>query len=163
MKERVREAVFSILGPQAVLDTTVIDLFAGTGALALEAVSRGAARGVVIERNFAVAELLRRNIQDLELEAVVEVIAGDAFIWGQRLELPASDPWLVFCSPPYKFYRDHLPSLLELLTHLHQYAPRLSTLVVEADHAFDFGQLPQADAWSHRDYLPARLAWLRKE
>src|SRR6186713_2214397 len=60
MKDRVREAVFNLLGPQ-IKGTHAIDLFAGTGALGLEAVSRGASRATLIERHLPTAKLIEQN------------------------------------------------------------------------------------------------------
>ncbi len=63
---KVREAVFSILGP-AVLGARVLDLFAGTGALGIEALSRGAAIAVFVEDHPEALKVLRRNLEDLDL------------------------------------------------------------------------------------------------
>src|SRR4051794_22495694 len=60
MKDRVREAVFNLLGKQ-IAGSHAIDLFAGTGALGLEALSRGAARATFIERHFLTAKLIEEN------------------------------------------------------------------------------------------------------
>src|SRR4030042_852816 len=65
---KVREAVFSILGP-AVGGLRVLDLFAGTGALGIEALSRGAAEGVFVEDHPESLKVLRRNLADLGLAA----------------------------------------------------------------------------------------------
>ena len=59
MKDRVRETLFDLLG-QRIKQAVVIDLFAGTGALGFEALSRGAARAVFVERHFTTADVLRR-------------------------------------------------------------------------------------------------------
>ena len=67
MKERVREAVFNLVGP-AVKGKQAVDLFAGTGALGLEAISRGAARAIFIERHYPTLQLIRRNVQSLGVE-----------------------------------------------------------------------------------------------
>src|SRR3954465_4771209 len=75
--DRGREALFSILGP---LDgERVLDLFAGSGALGLEALSRGAASATLVERERAALRALRDNVADLGAEA--EVVAGDALVF----------------------------------------------------------------------------------
>src|SRR4029077_10034324 len=71
MKDRVREALFNLLG-RAVAGKTVIDLFAGTGALALEALSRGASRAVVIEMHRPTARLIVQNAASLAIPANYE-------------------------------------------------------------------------------------------
>jgi 16S rRNA (guanine966-N2)-methyltransferase len=93
--ERVREAIFSILGD--VTGATVLDLFCGTGALGLEAVSRGAQSAVLVDRR---AATVRRNVEELGLEERVEVVAADASRYLRRSEQASFD--LVFCDPPYK-------------------------------------------------------------
>jgi 16S rRNA (guanine966-N2)-methyltransferase len=64
MKDRVREALFNLLG-RAVKDKIAIDLFAGTGALALEALSRGASRAIAIEMHRPTARLIWQNAASL--------------------------------------------------------------------------------------------------
>ncbi len=64
MKDRVREALFNLVGP-SVIDAHAIDLFAGTGALGLEALSRGAARATFVERHYPTAATIKENIATL--------------------------------------------------------------------------------------------------
>ena len=59
---RVREAIFNILGPE-VNDSLVLDLFAGTGALGIEALSRGARKAVFVENNIRSLQVLRKNLE----------------------------------------------------------------------------------------------------
>jgi len=154
MKDRVREAVFNLLGP-SVRDKHVLDLFAGTGALGLEAVSRGAARATLIEQHHPTARALRENVALLGLESDAEVIVANAFLrarWQDRL---GDGPWLVFCSPPYAFYVERAGPMLELLGGLIAAAPAGSEFVVEADQRFDFQQLPDPAGWDVRSYPPA--------
>ena len=87
MTDRVREATFNLLGPR-VVGAHVIDLFAGTGALAFEAISRGAASALLIERHFPTARLIERNATSLGVSDRIRVLAGDTFIWA-RQELAA--------------------------------------------------------------------------
>jgi len=111
MKHRLREAIFDCLGP-AVRGKYVFDLFAGSGATGLEALSRGAARATLIEQHFPTAETIRRNVAALGVEETVQVVAADVFFWHGRLRELGSGPWLVFCSPPYDFYVDRVEELL---------------------------------------------------
>ncbi len=145
MKDRVREALFNLLG-RAVEGKIAIDLFAGTGALALEALSRGALRAVAIEMHRPTARLIWQNAAELDIEtsgeprgernASLNVVTGDAFIWAERMPNPGSEPWLVFCSPPYDFYAARRNEMLALLSRLIQAAPAASLFVVEADDRF---------------------------
>lgn len=77
--DKVREAVFNALGSLEVLDgATVLDLFAGSGAMGIEALSRGAARCTFVENDRAALAALRRNLDSLGLAGRSTVVAGDA-------------------------------------------------------------------------------------
>jgi len=156
MKDRVREAVFNLVGP-AVKGTHAIDLFAGTGALGLEAVSRGAARATFFEQHFPTADVIRGNIAALGIDDACQVVAANTFLAFRRERDMGAAPWLVFCSPPYDFYVDRLEEVLALLATLVGLAPAGSTFVVEADRRFDFAQLPDQLQWDVREYPPARI------
>jgi len=153
MKERVREAVFNLLGP-AVKGLAVIDLFAGTGAMSFEAISRGAASAILIERNFPNVRVIEENAAALGIVSQVTVKAGDTFFVHQQLDLPTG-PWLVFCCPPYALFDEACEDLLKLIKRFCNAAPPGSLIAVEADERFDFNQLPDADAWDVRSYPPA--------
>ena len=161
MKDRLREAVFNLLGP-AVTQKHAIDLFAGTGALALEALSRGAAHATFIEQHYPTAEILSRNIAALGVEALCEVVTANVFAWFRRRPDLGPTPWLVFCSPPYDFYINRADEMLALLGGLIASAPNESIFVVEADERFDFGLLPAPHAWDIRRYAPAMIGIYRK-
>ena len=161
MKDRVREAVFNLVGP-AVIGSHAIDLFAGTGALGLEAISRGAARATLVEQHFPTARIIRDNAETLGVSDRVEVATGDSFIWARRAADLGPQPWVVFCSPPYAFYVDRQPDMLALIGTLVERAPEGSKLVVEADKRFDFGLLPEPDRWDVREYLTAVVGIMKK-
>ncbi len=161
MKDRLREAVFNLLGP-AVRGTHAIDLFAGTGALGLEAVSRGAARATLVERHLPTARVIRGNVAALGVDAVAQVVTASAFRWFARGPDLGSAPWLVFCSPPYEFYVSRAGEMIGLLGQMMAAAPAQSMFVVEADRRFDFALLPDARAWDVRSYRPALVGIYRK-
>ena len=154
MKDRVREAVFNLLGPR-VVGTHAVDLFAGTGALGLEALSRGAVRATFIEQHFPTAKTLLQNIASLGVESICRVEAGSTFAWFRRGPELGTEPWLVFASPPYDFYVTRGAEMLGLIGGLVAAAPPGSLFVVEADSRFDFHSLPEPDEWDVREYLPA--------
>ena len=154
MKDRVREAVFNLLGPR-VAGKYAIDLFAGTGALGLEAISRGAQAALFLERHFPTADVIRRNARLLECENQCRIVPADTLIWASR-ELPHDGvPWVVFCSPPYELYVSRAADMLRLIEQLLVAAPPDSLFVVEGDQQFDFKQLPHAQAWDVRAYPPS--------
>ena len=162
MKDRLREAIFNLIGP-SIRGKHALDLFAGTGALALEALSRGADRATLIEQHHPTANIIRQNIAALGVEGQAEVVAANVFIWFRRGMAPTDNPWVVFCSPPYDFYLDRVDEMLELIAGLIQSAPPESVLVVEADARFDFQKLPDPPAWDVRPYPPAMVGIYRKE
>ena len=96
--DRVKESVFNILGSM-VQDRRVLDLFAGTGNLGLEALSRGAAAAVFADRT--TADLIRENARRTRLEDRVQVLSGDVFAILRRLEAQGERFSLIFCDPPY--------------------------------------------------------------
>jgi len=112
--DRVREALFSMLGD--VDGERVLDLFAGSGALGIEALSRGAAEAVFVERDARAAAAIRRNLESLGVEA--RVARQDVLGFLGREQGPFD---LVFCDPPY----DSASRLSGTL------AERLPALVVE--------------------------------
>ena len=156
MKDRVREALFNLLST-AVEGKVAIDLFAGTGALALEALSRGAARAIFIERHRPTAETIRRNASSLGVQEFVDVTSSDTFLWAKRIPDLGAAPWIVFCSPPYDFYVSRKDDMLQLLTHLIEICPQNSLFAVEFDNRFDSHELPEVDQWDIRPYPPAIL------
>jgi 16S rRNA (guanine966-N2)-methyltransferase len=96
--DRVREAVFSILGDVA--RVRVLDLFAGSGALAIEALSRGAASAVLVERDPAAFEAIRRNLEEVGADALVR--RRDALDYLRSEAAGRDGPFdLVFVDPPY--------------------------------------------------------------
>ncbi len=161
MKDRVREAVFNLVGP-AVVGTHALDLFAGTGALGLEAISRGAARSTFVEQHFPTAAVIRQNVAALGVAEACQVVAADTFIWAKRNADLGPAAWVVFCSPPFAFYVDRLGDMLELIDGLVERSPAGSVFVVEADKRFDFGRLGHAAEWDIREYPPAVVGIYRK-
>ena len=190
MKDRVREAIFNLITTEC-KGCHVIDLFAGTGALGLEAISRGARSATFIEKHVPTARVVAENIATLKLEAQTSLLTTSAFLWSKRdlslveemqtvsdlskqndstKNLPPLDiPWLVFCSPPYAFYRDRQQEMLQLIANLKASCPVKSIFVVEADEHFDFSLFPEGvqqekrgPGWQVRTYAPAVVGVWRK-
>lgn len=157
MKDRVREAVFNLLGTD-VQGKWAIDLFAGTGALAFEAVSRGSVGATLIERHFPTVKLLTQNAAKLGLTDQLQIVTGSSLLWGRSPDAPLSAPWLVFCSPPYAMYVDQKTELLELLKQMLSVGPPGTILVVESDERFSPDDLPVTLTWDVRQYPPAQVA-----
>ena len=158
--DKVKESLFSIIQFD-IEGRNVLDLFAGTGALGFEAVSRGAVRAILVERHFPTADALRRSARGLGVEDRVEVRSGDVLLWARRLpDLPRDLPWIVFISPPWEFFaagHERRPELLALIAALRGAAPPGSRIVVEADMSFAAADLPDPAAWEARPIPPACL------
>ncbi len=96
--DRVREALFNIIRAE-VEDAVVLDLFAGSGALALEAISRGARRAVLCDKSPGAVQAIRRNIALMRAEDKTTVVAGD---WRKAVRAGGERFTLVFLDPPYR-------------------------------------------------------------
>ena len=98
--DRVREALFSAMG-QVVEGARILDLFAGTGALGLEALSRGAESVTFVERDRKMAAALAETVESLGVSHIASVVNLDALQAVRRLKRAASTFEIVFLDPPY--------------------------------------------------------------
>lgn len=97
--DRVREAVFNALGSAGILDGALVaDLFAGTGAVGIEALSRGAAHCTFVERDRTALRALDDNVATLALDARARIVRSDAITAASALDVD-----IVFADPPYDF------------------------------------------------------------
>ena len=109
--DKVREALFNRLEGWDALDgARVLDLYAGTGGLAFEALSRGAAHAVLVELHGPTAKQLRRTASDLGLEARTDIRAAKAATVASQLA--GHEATLVFLDPPYDVSTESLEQLL---------------------------------------------------
>jgi 16S rRNA (guanine966-N2)-methyltransferase len=153
--DRVREAAFSLIGP--VDHMAVLDLFAGSGAMGIEALSRGAARAVFVESDQAAAKAIQRNLEKLRL-------AGAAIVRAEALTAVAAEAAsdrrydLVLVDPPYEMFSSIEPGLA-------RYLPALlepGALVVVETAAAEEPDLPLPKRTSRR-YGSARLTVFERE
>jgi 16S rRNA (guanine966-N2)-methyltransferase len=172
MKHRTREAIFNLISTECG-GRHAIDLFAGTGALGLEALSRGAAHATFIEKHVPSARVIEENIKALGVEDRATLLITSAFLWAKR-DLPPLAPspaesFLVFCSPPYAFFTERHVEMHDLIDRIQNHAPAGSILVVEAEDTFDLGLLTGAGSavskgrWDVRRYSPAIVGLWRSE
>ena len=120
--DRVREAWMSILQPR-LQDAIVLDLFAGSGALGLEAISRGAASAVFVERAVPALDLIRKNIDLLGVGDRVRIVRADGVRFASELGAGAYD--IALADPPYA--EEHAARLVEVFRRV----PFASILAVE--------------------------------
>ena len=106
--DRLREALFNILAPR-IEGARFVDAYAGTGAVGIEALSRGAAHAWFLERSRGALATIRENLAALELEARATVLAGPVLL---TLERAASG--IVFLDPPYSLEREYAAAMAAL-------------------------------------------------
>jgi 16S rRNA (guanine966-N2)-methyltransferase len=156
-RDLVRESLFNILG-ELVVGREVVDLFAGTGALGLEALSRGASRAIFLERDRENVGLIRRNIATLRYQDRAQVRHGDAYRWARSYQ-PADDcPIVVFLDPPYREYEIHARYLNQMLARLVEKVPPGSVVALESGRILDERILPDFASWDIRRYGSTQVA-----
>jgi 16S rRNA (guanine966-N2)-methyltransferase len=138
--DRLRETLFNVLsaGNPAVFEGKVwLDLCAGTGAVGIEALSRGAAKVYFVESAFAAARLIGRNLDSLGVDAGFEVVKEDVLRALGRLEAKSVTANFIFLDPPYRMAKVYV-QVLQLLSQ----SPLLASdavLIAEHDKRFEPG------------------------
>jgi 16S rRNA (guanine966-N2)-methyltransferase len=165
MKDYTREALFNLVGGW-VKGKACFDLFAGTGAIGIEAISRGASVAYMIERHVPTLRIIEENVRSIDPDMNVQIHGSDSFFWVRNSlndpdQLP-SDPWVVFCCPPYALFNERPDDLIEMIDSLIAAAPDESLLVVESGEDFNTLQLPQHENWEIRKYSPAVISVFKK-
>ena len=165
MKEKTRESVFSLLGGY-LYETFAVDLFGGTGILAIESVSRGAERGIIFELSRPAVATIVDNLKLLKLESQIDVQNIDTLRWLRSIGANTKNwpkiPWVIYCCPPYRLWKEESQRLLAGVAELYAAAPPSSWLVCETEQDFDMAkELPGID-WDIRKYNPAYVAVARK-
>jgi 16S rRNA (guanine966-N2)-methyltransferase len=139
--DRLRETLFNILGP-GVVGSRFLDVFAGTGAVGIEALSRSAAHVTFIENHAPAAKLIRQNLDSLEITTGYTILAADALTALQKLasrHMPSTPGFdFVFVDPPYANHIDYARTL-EFLATANFLAPD-ALVIFEHHHKF---QLPE--------------------
>jgi 16S rRNA (guanine(966)-N(2))-methyltransferase RsmD len=107
--DRLRETLFDILSPR-IEGAILLDAYAGTGAVGIEALSRGARHAFFLEKNRTALETIRENLAALKLEARATVVTGPVL-----LTIPRYSAGIVFLDPPYELEREYA-AVLELLS-----------------------------------------------
>ena len=160
MKDNIRENLFNILG-KSVKGAICFDLFAGTGAMAFESLSRGAVSAVLVEQNRQAVKFINKTADTLDLESRLRLVTGDTFrLAANLLEPPQDDtPWIVFLCPPYILWEESLESLNRIIQLTLDNAPPGSVLVAETEKKFDATKLPSGE-WDFREYGGTRLAFI---
>jgi 16S rRNA (guanine(966)-N(2))-methyltransferase RsmD len=159
--QMVREALFSILG-NAVPGRPFFDVFAGTGVIGLEALSRGASSVVFVERDFRLIADLERHMRRFGVERQARIVRADVYRWAERWEPPA-EPVTVFLSPPFGDFEAKKGEMLLLIGQLQERLHADSVLVLQAEHAPMLELLPDLAHWDNRKYGRNHLLFWVKE
>ena len=111
--DRLRETLFNILGP-TVGGATFVDLYAGTGAVGIEALSRGAHHVILVEQHAPAVALIRRNLESLGIGAEAEILNMNVMRGIERLEARRVHAHFIFLDPPYAADVEYESALEEL-------------------------------------------------
>ncbi len=131
--DRVKESLFNIIGPD-IARAAVLDLFAGTGNLGIEALSRNAAHAVFVEKAPAHFQVLKRNLAHCGVEEKSDAYCGDANKLLRALQRKYMSFDLIFLDPPYR----HTKMLRELIAQIAQRKLLSATGTLIAEHARPF-------------------------
>ncbi len=139
--DRLRETLFNLLAPgnpQALHGTVWLDLFAGTGAVGIEALSRGAAKVYFVENAPAAAKLIEQNLKNLAISAGYDILRDDlpGVLWRLQRQHVAAD--VVFLDPPYRLQHAYETSLTALSESNVVWA--MSLVIAEHEKRFDPGE-----------------------
>lgn len=111
--DRIKETLFNMLQPD-LYDSTFLDLYSGSGAIGIEALSRGARSAVFVEQNRAAVDCIRENLKTTHLEDKASVLTTDVMAALRRLEEKQQAFHLIFMDPPYNML--HEKAVLEYLS-----------------------------------------------
>jgi 16S rRNA (guanine966-N2)-methyltransferase len=160
--QMVREALFSILG-NAVPNQPFFDIFAGTGVVGLEAISRGASYVTFLERDFRLIAELERHIDAFGVGKIARIARTDVYRWIERWQAP-DEPITVFLSPPFRDFEQRLDELLNLIAQLQQRVQPGSVIVLQAESKAPLEDLPARTNWDERRYGRNHLLiWVNNE
>jgi 16S rRNA (guanine966-N2)-methyltransferase len=142
--DRLRETLFNVLGP-VVAGSRFLDVFAGTGAVGIEALSRGAAHVTFIENHAPAAKLIRQNLDSLKIATGYTILAAAALAALQKLasrHTPSTPPYdFVFVDPPYAAHNDYIRILEFLGSSSSAFLSPNAAVIFEHHHKF---QLPES-------------------
>lgn len=138
--DRLRETLFNVLtagNPDALKDTVWLDLFAGTGAIGIEALSRGAKHAYFVESSAAAAKLIEQNLQSLGIAEGYRILRDDlsGVVWRLQREHFAAD--VVFLDPPYRMRHSYEETLTVLADSSLVWA--MTLVIAEHEKKFDLG------------------------
>jgi 16S rRNA (guanine(966)-N(2))-methyltransferase RsmD len=157
----VREALFSILG-NAIPERPFIDLFAGTGVVGVEALSRGASAATFVERDFKLTQELDGYLKKFQLMRHGRIFRTDAYHWVAAWRAPAG-PVNIFISPPFADLTGRNEDLLTALQTLQEKVADESVIVLQSERGSPLEEHAAFADWEHRRYSRNVLLIWQKE
>jgi 16S rRNA (guanine966-N2)-methyltransferase len=173
--DRVKQSLFDIISPR-IENAVIYDLFAGTGSMGLESLSRGAKQAIFFEADRSALARLNQNIMALRVADRSRIIPGDLFRWFHRATQKPAEASVdqtvqsrgagpadvVFLDPPYRFLTDRPDELLHLALHLAHAHLHADSWVVFRHDVKDQLEMPNLQRFDVRDYGGMRLEFLRR-
>lgn len=159
--QMVREAYFSILG-NAIPGRAFVDIFAGTGVIGIEALSRGASAAHFVERDPQLAKDIEANLRAFELTRQAKLYRTDAFRWVAAWVAPR-EPVNVFLSPPFADLTDKPDDLLAALQMLQAKVAEDSIIVVQTERDCPLNEAELLRNWEVRKYGRNQLMIWQRE
>lgn len=159
--QMVREALFSILG-NAVPGRPFFDVFAGTGVVGLEALSRGALSTTFIERDTRLTGEIEKHLDSFGIRKQGKVTRSDVYRWCERWQAPA-EPVTVFLSPPFADLTHRPEEMVTLVSQLQVKLHPGSVMVLQSETAPILDDLPAREQWEERRYGRNHLLFWVKE
>jgi 16S rRNA (guanine966-N2)-methyltransferase len=159
MPDRVRESLFSILTSE-IAGRPFFDLFAGTGAVGMEGLSRGAGPVTFVEFDGKTAAEINRHLRQFGVADKASVLKADVYRWASRW-LPPTEPVTIFLGPPFPDFDDRQQELMAVVAIILAKLPPDSVFAIQSEKAFDPELLPEPESWRHRVYGRNRLSLWR--
>lgn len=151
-----RDAIFNTLG-ELIEGETFYDIFSGTGAMGLEALSRGASQALLVEMSKKAQELIKRNIEKVRYQKQAKLFPTNAyrFIESHR----PRDPGIYFLDPPFPEYINHPERFTKYLTMLMERVAEGSIIIIESRWKMNPEVIPDPENWYMRRYGETRVAY----
>lgn len=148
--QMVREAYFSIMG-NAIPDRVFVDIFAGTGVVGLEALSRGAKQTLFIERDIRLAQEIEGHVREFDLTRQAKLYRTDAYRWCAAWK-PPDEPVNVFLSPPFPDLRERPEEFIQAVAGLQEKVAPESVIVIQGERGSPLEADPTMAGWEERRY-----------
>jgi 16S rRNA (guanine966-N2)-methyltransferase len=160
--QMVREALFSILG-NAIPNRPFVDIFAGTGVVGLEALSRQAATATFVERDFRLAQDIENYLRKFKLTRQARILRMDAYQWMAAWRAPV-EPVNIFISPPFADLTHRAGELLKAVRTLEEKVAEESVIVLQSERGSPLEGHASLASWEERRYgRNVLLLWQKGE